>query len=142
MSHWKRLARAVVTRPKVLLMDEPLSNLDARLRDQMRDELRRIAESVNVTSLYVTHDQAEALSLGDRVCVMDEGETTRSTPEARPSRCHCSTGAGACSPRRDRTFCTVACVLRLRFATLRTNEAKSKDARMSGRHTRKDTTWP
>ncbi len=68
------LARAVVTRPKVLLMDEPLSNLDARLRDQMRDELRRIAESVNVTSLYVTHDQAEALSLGDRVCVMDEGE--------------------------------------------------------------------
>ena len=68
------LARAVVTRPKVLLMDEPLSNLDARLRDRMRDELRRIAESVNVTSLYVTHDQAEALSLGDRVCVMDEGE--------------------------------------------------------------------
>ncbi len=68
------LARAVVTRPKVLLMDEPLSNLDARLRDQMRDELRRIAESVNVTSLYVTHDQAEALSLGDRVCVMNEGE--------------------------------------------------------------------
>lgn len=68
------LARAVVTRPKVLLMDEPLSNLDARLRDRMRDELRRIAESVQVTSLYVTHDQAEALSLGDRVCVMDEGE--------------------------------------------------------------------
>ncbi len=68
------LARAVVTRPKVLLMDEPLSNLDARLRDQMRDELRRIAESVHVTSLYVTHDQAEALSLGDRVCVMNEGE--------------------------------------------------------------------
>lgn len=68
------LARAVVTHPKVLLMDEPLSNLDARLRDQMRDELRRITESVNVTSLYVTHDQSEALSLGDKVCVMDQGE--------------------------------------------------------------------
>jgi iron(III) transport system ATP-binding protein len=68
------LARAVVTHPKVLLMDEPLSNLDARLRDQMRDELRRITESVNVTSLYVTHDQSEALSLGDRVCIMNAGQ--------------------------------------------------------------------
>lgn len=68
------LARAVVTHPKVLLMDEPLSNLDARLRDQMRDELRRITDTIKVTSLYVTHDQSEALSLGDRVCVMNEGE--------------------------------------------------------------------
>jgi iron(III) transport system ATP-binding protein len=68
------LARAVVTHPKVLLMDEPLSNLDARLRDQMRDELRRITDSIKVTSLYVTHDQSEALSLGDKVCVMNEGE--------------------------------------------------------------------
>jgi iron(III) transport system ATP-binding protein len=66
------LARAIVTRPTVLLMDEPLSNLDARLRDQMRLELKRITRSVGVTALYVTHDQAEALSLGDRVCVMNE----------------------------------------------------------------------
>jgi len=52
------LARAIVTQPKVLLMDEPLSNLDARLRDQMRIELKKIAKSVGVTTLYVTHDQA------------------------------------------------------------------------------------
>ena len=68
------LARAVVTRPRVLLMDEPLSNLDARLREQMRIELKKITRSIGVTTLYVTHDQAEALSLGDRVCVMNEGE--------------------------------------------------------------------
>lgn len=68
------LARAIVTRPKVLLMDEPLSNLDARLREQMRLELKKITRSIGVTSLYVTHDQAEALSLGDRVCVMNEGQ--------------------------------------------------------------------
>jgi iron(III) transport system ATP-binding protein len=68
------MARAVVTEPKILLMDEPLSNLDARLREQMRLELRKITRSIGVTTLYVTHDQAEALSLGDRVCVMNEGE--------------------------------------------------------------------
>jgi iron(III) transport system ATP-binding protein len=68
------LARAIVTKPMVLLMDEPLSNLDARLREEMRLELKKIATTAGVTSLYVTHDQAEALSLGDRVCVMNEGE--------------------------------------------------------------------
>lgn len=74
------LARAIVTRPKVLLMDEPLSNLDARLREQMRFELKKITESVGVTALYVTHDQAEALSLGDRVCVMNEGRILQVGP--------------------------------------------------------------
>ena len=68
------LARAIVTQPMVLLMDEPLSNLDARLREEMRLELKKIATSAGVTSLYVTHDQAEALSLGDKICVMNEGE--------------------------------------------------------------------
>jgi len=68
------MARAMVTEPKILLMDEPLSNLDARLREQMRMELRKITRSIGVTTLYVTHDQAEALSLGDRVCVMNDGE--------------------------------------------------------------------
>jgi iron(III) transport system ATP-binding protein len=68
------MARAMVTEPKILLMDEPLSNLDARLREQMRVELRKITKAVGVTTLYVTHDQAEALSLGDRVCVMNQGE--------------------------------------------------------------------
>lgn len=68
------MARAMVTEPKILLMDEPLSNLDARLREQMRVELKKITRSIGVTALYVTHDQAEALSLGDKVCVMNEGE--------------------------------------------------------------------
>jgi ABC-type sugar transport system ATPase subunit len=64
----------MVTDSRVLLMDEPLSNLDARLREQMRVELRKITKSIGVTTLYVTHDQAEALSLGDKVCVMNHGE--------------------------------------------------------------------
>ncbi len=68
------MARAMVTDSKVLLMDEPLSNLDARLREQMRVELKKITRAIGVTTLYVTHDQAEALSLGDRVCVMSAGE--------------------------------------------------------------------
>jgi iron(III) transport system ATP-binding protein len=68
------MARAMVTDSKVLLMDEPLSNLDARLREQMRVELRKITKAIGVTTLYVTHDQAEALSLGDKVCVMNHGE--------------------------------------------------------------------
>jgi ABC-type sugar transport system ATPase subunit len=55
-------------------MDEPLSNLDARLREEMRLELKKIATSIGITTLYVTHDQAEALSLGDKICVMNEGE--------------------------------------------------------------------
>ncbi|HWO42043.1 MAG TPA: ABC transporter ATP-binding protein [Candidatus Eisenbacteria bacterium] len=68
------MARAMVTEPKILLMDEPLSNLDARLREQMRVELKKITTAIGVTTLYVTHDQAEALSLGDKVCVMNAGE--------------------------------------------------------------------
>jgi iron(III) transport system ATP-binding protein len=68
------MARAMVTDSRVLLMDEPLSNLDARLREQMRVELKKITKSIGVTTLYVTHDQAEALSLGDKVCVMNLGE--------------------------------------------------------------------
>ena len=67
------LARAVVTRPKVLLFDEPLSNLDAQLRERMRDELRAIQLRFGITSLYVTHDQSEAMAISDRVVVMRNG---------------------------------------------------------------------
>ena len=74
------MARAMVTEPKILLMDEPLSNLDARLREQMRVELKKITKAVGVTTLYVTHDQAEALSLGDKVCVMYNGEILQTAP--------------------------------------------------------------
>ena len=74
------MARAMVTEPKILLMDEPLSNLDARLREQMRVELKKITKVAGVTTLYVTHDQAEALSLGDKVCVMHDGEIIQMAP--------------------------------------------------------------
>ncbi|MFZ5817253.1 MAG: ABC transporter ATP-binding protein [Bacillota bacterium] len=67
------LARALVTRPSVLLMDEPLSNLDARLRLAMRSELRRIVQEAGMTTLYVTHDQEEALAISDRIGVMEAG---------------------------------------------------------------------
>ena len=67
------LARAIVNRPSVLLFDEPLSNLDAKLREQMRLEIRRIQQSFGITSIYVTHDQAEAMTVSDRIVVMNEG---------------------------------------------------------------------
>ena len=67
------LARALVVEPKVLLLDEPLSNLDAKLRAQMRIEIRKIQQSLGITSVYVTHDQEEAMSLSDWVSVMNSG---------------------------------------------------------------------
>jgi iron(III) transport system ATP-binding protein len=67
------IARALVFEPKVLLLDEPLSNLDAKLRLQMGDEFRSIQQRLGMTSLYVTHDQSEAMALSDRVVVMDRG---------------------------------------------------------------------
>jgi ABC-type Fe3+/spermidine/putrescine transport system ATPase subunit len=67
------LARALAAQPDCLLLDEPLSNLDARLRLHMRDELRRLVKSTRTTAVYVTHDQKEALSMADRIAVMNEG---------------------------------------------------------------------
>jgi ABC-type Fe3+/spermidine/putrescine transport system ATPase subunit len=67
------LARALVYRPKVLLLDEPLSNLDAKLREEMRFEIRDLIDRLSITAVYVTHDQAEALALSDRVAVMNVG---------------------------------------------------------------------
>ncbi|MGY2290415.1 ABC transporter ATP-binding protein [Pseudomonas sp. SDO528_S397] len=71
------LARALVIRPPVLLLDEPLSNLDANLREEMQFEIRRIQCEVGITTLMVTHDQAEALSISDRVVVMEAGRVTQ-----------------------------------------------------------------
>jgi iron(III) transport system ATP-binding protein len=68
------LARAIVFRPRVLLFDEPLSNLDAKLRVQMRDEIRQLQKRLGVTTVYVTHDQEEAMAISDRIAVMDRGE--------------------------------------------------------------------
>jgi iron(III) transport system ATP-binding protein len=67
------LARAIVNKPSVLLFDEPLSNLDAKLREQMRVEIRRIQQNFKITSIYVTHDQAEAMTVSDRIVVMNKG---------------------------------------------------------------------
>ena len=67
------IARSIVINPDILLLDEPLSNLDARLRDEMRVEIREIHERVGITTLFVTHDQHEALTMCDRVAVMNEG---------------------------------------------------------------------
>jgi multiple sugar transport system ATP-binding protein len=71
------VARAIVMEPAVLLMDEPLSNLDALLRLQFRAELKKLVSDIKTTTIYVTHDQVEALSLGDRIAVMREGEVVQ-----------------------------------------------------------------
>ncbi|MDY2946264.1 ferric ABC transporter ATP-binding protein [Mannheimia varigena] len=67
------LARALILKPKVLLFDEPLSNLDANLRRSMREKIRELQQRLNITSLYVTHDQSEAFAVSDQVIVMDKG---------------------------------------------------------------------
>ena len=67
------IGRAIVRDPKVMLMDEPLSNLDAKLRNQMRAEIIKLRQRINTTFIYVTHDQTEAMTLGDRIVIMSEG---------------------------------------------------------------------
>jgi putative spermidine/putrescine transport system ATP-binding protein len=83
------LARALVIQPSLLLLDEPLSNLDAKLREEMRDELRSIQRRTGATTLLVTHDQAEAMALSDRIVVMNRGHVEQiATPQdayARPA---------------------------------------------------------
>jgi ABC-type Fe3+/spermidine/putrescine transport system ATPase subunit len=76
------LARALVVEPKVLLMDEPLSNLDAKVRQRLRAEVRRLQKQVGITAIYVTHDQEEALALADTVVLMDQGRIVQTgTPQ-------------------------------------------------------------
>jgi putative spermidine/putrescine transport system ATP-binding protein len=82
------IARAIVIEPALVLMDEPLSNLDAKLRLEMRAEIRRIHDTLGATTIYVTHDQEEALSLADRIVVLRDGQVRQvGTPQelfARP----------------------------------------------------------
>ncbi len=76
------LARALVVEPEILLLDEPLSNLDANLREEMRFEIRRLHEAFGITTLYVTHDQAEAMVISDRVAVLERGRIAQIGPPA------------------------------------------------------------
>lgn len=71
------LARSLAVEPKVLLLDEPLSNLDAALRDKMRDEIHRLQKTLKITTVFITHDQREALSISDRIAVFNFGECIR-----------------------------------------------------------------
>ena len=68
------LVRSLITKPKVLLLDEPLSNLDAKLRVKMREEIREIQKKYEITMVFVTHDQEEAMVLGDQIAIMDQGK--------------------------------------------------------------------
>lgn len=76
------LARSLVMQPKVLLLDEPLSNLDARLRLEMRTELQRVQKETGITMVFVTHDQSEALALADRIVLMKDGQIAQQGPPA------------------------------------------------------------
>lgn len=71
------IARAIVKNPKILLLDEPLSNLDARLRIELRDEIRRVQKQLGITTIFVTHDQEEALSISDKMLLMEKGKISQ-----------------------------------------------------------------
>jgi len=93
------LARALVIEPRVLLMDEPLSNLDAKLRIQMRDVIRQLQKELDITAIFVTHDQEEALSMSDRIALLRDGKVDQlDTPEglyARPDTAYAADFVGA-----------------------------------------------
>ena len=91
------LARAIVREPSVFLMDEPLSNLDAQLRLQMRVEIKRLQRALGVTTLYVTHDQVEAMTMADMVAVMHDGELKQlaAPPTCTRTRPTCSSPSSA-----------------------------------------------
>jgi iron(III) transport system ATP-binding protein len=99
------LARAIVIEPQVLLMDEPLSNLDAKLRVEMRDDIRDLQHELGITTIYVTHDQEEALVLSDRICVMQGGRVHQvGTPwevYARPQTLFVASFVGAMNVLAD-----------------------------------------
>lgn len=88
------LARALVVRPRCLLLDEPLSNLDAKLRLEMRSEIRRVCKEYHLTTVYVTHDQKEALSISDRMAILEAGQVLQvGSPRDVYRRPHCKTVA-------------------------------------------------
>jgi putative spermidine/putrescine transport system ATP-binding protein len=105
------VGRALVINPAVLLLDEPFSNLDALLRDSTRIEMRRLQKTLGLTTLFVTHDQAEAMAISDRIAVMHKGRIERSAPCARSmitrrrASWRASSAARTCSTRWRRRDC-------------------------------------
>jgi putative spermidine/putrescine transport system ATP-binding protein len=105
------VGRALVINPAVLLLDEPFSNLDALLRDSTRIEMRRLQKTLGLTTLFVTHDQAEAMAISDRIAVMHKGRIERSAPRARSmitrrrASWRASSAARTCSTRWRRRDC-------------------------------------
>lgn len=95
------LARAIVVNPRLLLLDEPLSNLDAKLRDSMRSEIRRICKEAKLTAIYVTHDRKEALSMADRIALLNNGKIQQvGTPREiyrRPANIFAASFIGDCN---------------------------------------------
>ncbi len=104
------IGRAIVRQPKVFLFDEPLSNLDAQLRNEMRAEIKRLHQRLGATIIYVTHDQTEAMTLADRICVLQAGHKMQyDTPDAiynRPAATFVAGFTGA--PPMNLVACTVA----------------------------------
>ena len=96
------LARAIVRRPSVFLMDEPLSNLDAKLRGHMRSELKRLQAELGVTTIYVTHDQIEAMTLAHRVAIMNSGVVQQIADTAARSTTTRPTSSSPASSARRR----------------------------------------
>ena len=80
------IGRAIVRDPQIFLFDEPLSNLDAQLRDDMRGEIKRLHQEIGTTMIYVTHDQIEAMTLADRIVLMRDGRDRAAGHAARPVR--------------------------------------------------------
>ena len=96
------MGRAIVRNPSAFLMDEPLSNLDAKLRVQMRTEISRLQQRLETTTIYVTHDQTEAMTLGDRIAVMRAGvlqQVGHAAGALQPSRTTCSSPASSARRR-------------------------------------------
>lgn len=99
------MGRAISRHPSAFLMDEPLSNLDAKLRNHLRAEIASLTRELGVTTVYVTHDQAEAMSLGDRVAVLRGESSSRSTPRARCTPCPATSSSPPSSAPRASTSC-------------------------------------
>ena len=136
------LARALCIEPDVLLMDEPLSNLDAKLRVEMRTVIKNIQHSVNITTVYVTHDQEEAMAVSDRIAVMNQGVIQQiATPKAiyqRPANLFVSTFIGRSNVIKGRleyvdgkTFLVSKSGYRAEIKGVREEFRKSQDVMLS-----------